>query len=99
MTKVMRKEARHTQRRDRSSRDAGLLEPPERPQGQGVADREAWRAAIHGVAKSRTQLSNFTSSLTALWSKNAARDQAPWTRSPCAWRGGARPGPRVTGGD
>ena len=25
-----------------------------------VMDREAWRAAIHGVAKSRTQLSNFT---------------------------------------
>ena len=23
-----------------------------------VRDREAWRAAIHGVAKSRTQLSN-----------------------------------------
>ena len=23
-----------------------------------VIDREAWRAAIHGVAKSRTQLSN-----------------------------------------
>ena len=24
-------------------------------------DREAWRAAIHGVAKSRTRLSDFTS--------------------------------------
>ena len=24
-----------------------------------VMDREAWRAAVHGVAKSRTQLSNF----------------------------------------
>ena len=23
-------------------------------------DREAWRAAVHGVAKSRTQLSNWT---------------------------------------
>ena len=23
-----------------------------------VRDREAWRAAVHGVAKSRTQLSN-----------------------------------------
>ena len=23
-------------------------------------DREAWRAAIHGIAKSRTQLSNST---------------------------------------
>ena len=25
-----------------------------------VMDREAWRAAIHGVAKSRTQLSHWT---------------------------------------
>ena len=25
-----------------------------------VMDREAWRAEIHGVAKSRTQLSNWT---------------------------------------
>ena len=25
-----------------------------------VRDREAWRAAVHGVAKSRIQLSNFT---------------------------------------
>ena len=25
-----------------------------------VMDREAWRAAIHGVAKSRTRLSNAT---------------------------------------
>ena len=25
-----------------------------------VMDRETWRAAIHGVAKSRTQLSNST---------------------------------------
>ena len=25
-----------------------------------VMGREAWRAAVHGVAKSRTQLSNWT---------------------------------------
>ena len=25
-----------------------------------VMDREAWRAAVHGVAKSRTRLSNWT---------------------------------------
>ena len=25
-----------------------------------VMDREAWRAAIHGVAKSRTQMSEWT---------------------------------------
>ena len=27
-----------------------------------VMDREAWRAAIHGVTKSRTQLSDWTES-------------------------------------
>ena len=25
-----------------------------------VMDREAWRAAVHGVSKSRTRLSNWT---------------------------------------
>ena len=29
-----------------------------------VMDREAWRAAIHGVAKSRTRLSDFTFTFT-----------------------------------
>ena len=32
-----------------------------------VLDREAWRAAVHGVAKSRTQLSNQTDWLRSLW--------------------------------
>ena len=30
-----------------------------------VIDREAWRAAVHGVAKSRTQLSDWTELVTA----------------------------------
>ena len=33
-----------------------------------VMDREAWRAAIHGVTKSRTQLSNWTElNLVIIW--------------------------------
>ena len=31
-----------------------------------VMDREAWRAAIHGIAKSRTQLSNWCD-LICIW--------------------------------
>ena len=37
------------------SMDVSLGEPQEL-----VMDREAWRAVIHGVAKSRTQLSDLT---------------------------------------
>ena len=33
-----------------------------------VMDREAWRAAIHGVAKSRTRLSDWTEHLTKCYS-------------------------------
>ena len=40
------------------SMDVNLNEPREL-----VMDREAWRAAIHGVAKSRTRLSNCTECL------------------------------------
>ena len=32
-----------------------------------VMDREAWRAAIHGVAKSRTRLSNRTKLMVNKW--------------------------------
>ena len=32
-----------------------------------VTDREAWRAAIHGVAKSRTRLSDWPELNVALW--------------------------------
>ena len=31
-----------------------------------VMDREAWRAAIHGVAKSRTRLSDWTELMTVV---------------------------------
>ena len=34
-----------------------------------VMDREAWRAEIHGVAKSRTRLSDWTDWLCFKWSK------------------------------
>ena len=33
-----------------------------------VMDREAWRTAVHGVAKSRTQLSNWTELKLECWS-------------------------------
>ena len=33
---------------------------------ESVMDREAWRAAIHGVAKSRTQLSDWTECISGL---------------------------------
>ena len=35
-----------------------------------VMDREAWRAAIHGVAKSRTQLSDWSDLIWTLDSSN-----------------------------
>ena len=51
-----------------------------------VMDREAWRAAIHGVAKSQTRLSNWTElnwtwcimSKACCWSR-----LAPWCCLPC----------------
>ena len=37
-----------------------------------VMDREAWRAAVHGVAKSRTRLSDWTKlNLKSLWMLNS----------------------------
>ena len=40
------------------STDMSLSELQEMVMDREVMDREAWRAAIHGVAKSQTRLSN-----------------------------------------
>ena len=54
-----------------------------------VMDREAWRAAIHGVAKSQTRLSDFTFTfhLHALEKEMATHSSVlawriPWTEEP-----------------
>ena len=55
-----------------------------------VRDREAWRAAIHGVAKSRTRLRDFTFTFHFhAWAKEMATHS-----SVLAWRipGMAEPG-------
>ena len=43
-----------------------------------VMDREAWRAAIHGVAKSRTRLSNGTE---LNWNAKAGSQETPGVTS------------------
>ena len=45
---------------------------------QSVMDREAWRAAVHGVAKSRTQLSDRTE-LMAIGYTNLSQQKAVLT--------------------
>ena len=48
-----------------------------------VMNRDAWRAAIHGVAKSRTWLSNWTDWLTDfLWIGSNLRFHTDWSLSP-----------------
>ena len=41
-----------------------------------VMDRETWRAAIHGVAKSRTRLKRLSSSSSSSWRRLL---RVPWT--------------------
>ena len=56
-----------------------------------VMDREAWRAAAHGVAKSWAQLSNWTEQLGgwtfASWGQIWAEQQSQCSlqRAPCIW--------------
>ena len=45
-----------------------------------VMDREAWRAVVHGVAKSRTRLSDWTDWLT--WAHTHVHTQVHWTSTP-----------------
>ena len=39
-----------------------------------VKDREAWRAAVHGVVKSQIQLSNSTTTISFSWPKNCLEE-------------------------
>jgi len=44
-----------------------------------VMDREAWRAVIHGVAKSRTRLSDWTDWLTE-WLNQFSQESVAWDK-------------------
>ena len=47
-----------------------------------VMDREAWRAAIHGVAKSRTRLSDWTEDTMSTTLPNSPSSLLLWTQFP-----------------
>ena len=46
-----------------------------------VKDREAWHAAVHGVTKSRTQLSDWTTITTGDWRRT--RNKRSWKHQGC----------------
>ena len=43
-----------------------------------VMDRKAWHAAIHGVTKSRTGLSDWTELTDAKWNKSNGETDTVW---------------------
>ena len=45
-----------------------------------VKDGEVWRAAVPGVAKSQTQLSDWTTATVRMWRKEAQDEQRLWCR-------------------
>ena len=45
-----------------------------------VKDREVWPAAVHGVAKSQTQLSDWTTTTIIIWNKGMGMRRARWYR-------------------
>ena len=55
-----------------------------------VKDREVWHAAVHGVTKSWTRLSNWTTTTFSTWLKHACLDPLHvilWTVSEHGWQG------------
>ena len=48
-------------------------------------DKEAWRAVVHGVAKTQTRLSDWTDTDTDTWkiiqNNDSKDDQKPWKQN------------------
>ena len=88
-------------------REAGLLSTDS---PLSLKDREAWRAAVHGVTRSRTQLSDWTTTLSYLWvwllqsPGEKSNGRRRWwlehlsfsSLSECSHQDSSNPGPKVT---